>query len=175
MAIKLYHEEKIRPAEITSVDIMPHSRRLKHTNNPDPQTPLAAKFSVQYIVGRALQSGALRLDDFEGEAHFDEEVRNLMTRMHAHPHPDMPDDSAEQFGAEIIVTLTDGRIVSRRVNSLVGRGGEDPLSLEELWEKFSDCSGRVLPKHTVAEVFESLSSLEKIDNIQTITQLLKTA
>jgi len=173
MALKLYQEEKINPADIASVDIMPHGRRLKHTNNPDPHTPLAAKFSVQYIVARALLSGALRLSDFEGDAHFDKQARNLMAKMRAHPHPDMPDDSAEQFGAEIIVTLQDGRVVSRRVNSLVGRGGDDPLSAQELWEKFSDCSGRVLSASSVAHVFSRLLEMEKIDNIQTITALLK--
>jgi hypothetical protein len=45
----------------------------------------------------------------------------------------MPDDSPDQFGAEVIVALKDGRTVSRRINSLVGRGGDYPLTSEELW------------------------------------------
>lgn len=172
MAIKLHHEENLNPAQITSIEVMPHSRRLKHTNNPDPQTSLAAKFSVQYIVGRALLSGALRLGDFEREAHFDADVRALMAKMQTKSHPDMPDDSPDQFGAEIIVTLSDGRSLSRRINSLVGRGGNDPLSSEELWEKFSDCARRVMTEDRVLRAYNSLNTLEKIDDIRQITALL---
>ena len=50
---------------------MTHARRLPHTDNPDPRTPLAAKFSMQYAVARALVDGAVRLEHFEGDAHLD--------------------------------------------------------------------------------------------------------
>ena len=35
-----------------------------------------------------------------------------------------------------LVTLKDGRRLSRRVDQLVGRGGDDPMSSDEIWEKF---------------------------------------
>ena len=172
MALKLRQEEDIVPDDILAVDIMPHGRRLPHTNNPDPQTSLAAKFSVQYVVARALANGAVRLDDFEGEAHFDPKVRAIMAVTQARPHPDMPDDSDEQFGAEVQVTFKDHRVITRRVNSLVGRGGDNPLSNEELWEKFYDCAKRVLPKQDVPPLFERLESLEKVADIGLVTRLL---
>ncbi|MEI7570136.1 MAG: MmgE/PrpD family protein [Alcaligenaceae bacterium] len=53
MALQLRQEETFSPQDIEKVDILPHRRRLPHTNNPDPQTPLAAKFSVQYAVATA--------------------------------------------------------------------------------------------------------------------------
>jgi 2-methylcitrate dehydratase PrpD len=172
MALKLRQEESIDLETIASIDILPHRRRLPHTNNPDPQTPLAAKFSVQYAVARALVQGAVRLDDFEGEAHFDAKVREVMAKTKAQPHPDMPDDSPDQFGAEVIITMKDGKKMARRINSLVGRGGDYPLTSEELWEKFYDCAKRVLPKQDVPPLFERLESLEKVENVQQITRLL---
>ncbi|MEI8401040.1 MAG: MmgE/PrpD family protein, partial [Alcaligenaceae bacterium] len=117
MALQLRQQETCSPQDIEKVDILPQRRRLPHTNNPDPQTPLAAKFSVQYAVARALVDGAVRLDDFEGDAHFDSKVRAIMAKTTAMPHPDMPDDSPDQFGAEVIVALKDGRTMSRRINS----------------------------------------------------------
>ena len=172
MALQLRQEETFSPQDIEKVDILPHRRRLPHTNNPDPQTPLAAKFSVQYAVARALVNGAVRLDDFEGEAHFDSNVRAIMAKTTAMPHPDMPDDSPDQFGAEVIVALKDGRTVARRINSLVGRGGDYPLTSDELWEKFNDCAKRVLPANEIPALFAKLENLEKIKNIRDLTPLL---
>ena len=172
MALQLRQQETFSPQDIEKVDIMPHRRRLPHTNNPDPQTPLAAKFSVQYAVARALVDGAVRLDDFEGDAHFDSKVRAIMAKTTAMPHPDMPDDSPDQFGAEVIVALKDGRTVSRRINSLVGRGGDYPLTSEELWEKFNDCAKRVLPVNDIPALFAKLEKLEQIKNIRELTPML---
>ena len=42
-------------------------RRLPHTDNPDPRTPLGAKFSIQYVVARALADRAVRLEHFEDD------------------------------------------------------------------------------------------------------------
>ncbi len=175
MALQLRREEAIRPADVEHIEILPHCRRLPHTDNPDPRTPLAAKFSVQYAVARALVDGALRLKDFEGEAHMDAEVRSLMARTRARPHPDMPADAAEQFGAEVRITLRDGRVLARRIDNLVGRGGDNPLSLQELWEKFSDCASRALPAAQVAPLFERLQRLEKLDDLRDTTRMLAVA
>jgi hypothetical protein len=37
---------------------------------------------------------------------------------------------------------------SRRVDDMAGRGGDHPISGEELWEKFDDCARRALPSRT---------------------------
>lgn len=175
MALQLRREEPLKIEEIEKIEILPHKRRLPHTDNPDPQSPLAAKFSVQYAVCLALIKGALRLDDFEGGAHFDPDIRKLMAKTIARAHPDMPDDSPEQFGAEVIITLTSGRKLSRRVNSLIGRGGDNPLSAEELWEKFSDCAQRALPASVVRPLFDTLQVFENIKDIRQITALMQSA
>ena len=172
MMLALRDEEGIRAGAVAGIEIMPHRRRLPHTDNKDPQTPLAAKFSVQYAVARALQDGAVRLGHFEGAAHLDPAIRAIMDRITTRPHPDMPDDAVEQFGAEVRVTLHDGRVLSRRVDGLVGRGGDNPMSADELWEKFYDCGRRALPKQDILPLFERLESLEKVPDIGDITRML---
>jgi 2-methylcitrate dehydratase PrpD len=172
MMLLLRQEEGITAEDVAEVKIMPHRRRLPHTDNPDPQTPLAAKFSVQYVVARALLDGTVRLAHFEGTAHLDPAIRRIMVRTTTLPHPDMADDAAEQFGAEIQVTLHSGKTLSRRIDGLIGRGGDNPLSSEELWEKFQDCGRRALPKQDLLPLFERLESFEKIADVGDITRLL---
>src|SRR5712671_2329574 len=43
-------------------------------------------------------------------------------------------------------------LLSRRIDDMAGRGGDHPMSSEELSEKFDDCARRALPKHNSANV-----------------------
>ncbi len=170
--LALRKEGGIHPDNIAKIDVMPHGRRLRHTNTPDPRTPLQAKFSVQYVVARALLDGAVRLGHFEADALLQPAIRALLAKTTATPHPDMADDAAHQFSAEIRVTLNDGRVVSRRIDNLVGRGGTYPMTTDELWEKFSDCGVRSLLKRDLRLLFERLAALETVPDIRELTALL---
>lgn len=172
--LRLAREENLRPDDVAKLDVMPHRRRLRHTNNPNPQTVLEAKFSVQYVTARALLDGAVRLKDFETGAPQEAPVRALLARTEAQPHPGMPDDSPDQWGAEVIATLRDGRRLSRRVNDLIREAGPDLMTREELWAKFEDCASRALPRTRVAALFELLETLDSLDSVSAVTQLMDT-
>lgn len=172
MALALRREEGVEVGDIDAITVLPHGRRLRHTNTPRPETPLEAKFSVQYVVARALKDGAVRLRDFEGEAHAEPAIRQLLDVTTARPHPDMPDASPQQWGAEVVLALKDGRTLSRRVDDLVGRGGDNPMSRDELWDKFEDCAARALPRDRIAPLFERLGALEEVDDVGQLTRLL---
>src|SRR4051812_28716979 len=111
--------EGVQPVAIEAIEILPHGRRLRHTNTPDPRTPLEAKFSVQYVVARALADQAVRLQHFEPAAVMEPRIRALLARTQARPHPDMADDAPAQWGAEVIVTTKDGRRLPPRVGDMV--------------------------------------------------------
>ena len=74
MMLALVREEGVTADGVKGIDILAHRRRLPHTNNPDPRTPLAGKFSIQYVTARALADGAVRLHDFEGDAVMEEQT-----------------------------------------------------------------------------------------------------
>ncbi|HSF20657.1 MAG TPA: MmgE/PrpD family protein, partial [Burkholderiales bacterium] len=52
--LKLAREHKPAADDIERVDVWTHTRRLEHTNRPEPKSDLDAKFSVQYCMARAL-------------------------------------------------------------------------------------------------------------------------
>lgn len=173
MALALRAEERPEIDAIRRIEILPHGRRLRHTDTPLPETPLEAKFSVQYAVARALVDGAVRLADFEGEAHADPRIRALLARTDARAHADMADDSPQQWGAEVILHMADGRRLSRRVDDMVGRGGANPMSEDELWAKFNDCAARSLPREQIAPLFERLQTIDTARSIRDVTRLMQ--
>jgi len=172
--IHLARTHDLKPEQVARIEIMPHARRLPHTDNPDPRTPLAAKFSMQYAVARALVDRAVRLEHFEGRAHFDPVVRGLMACTEARPHPDMPDASPLQWGAEVVVTTRDGQRLASRLDDFERRGpGGLPMSTAELWEKFEDCAKRALPRGNIAPLFDALGNIEALDGVADLTMLLE--
>ncbi|MGE0224510.1 MAG: MmgE/PrpD family protein [Acetobacteraceae bacterium] len=166
----------LHPGQVARIEVMPHLRRLPHTDNPDPRSPLGAKFSIQYCVARALTDRAVKLDHFEGDAHFDPAIRELMARVDAKPHPDMPADSPNQWGAEVIVHTTDGKRLASRRDDYPSRGPAGvPMTREELWTKFSDCGERALPRAQIAPLFEKLAGIETIGGAAELTRLLESS
>ncbi|HVB17050.1 MAG TPA: MmgE/PrpD family protein [Stellaceae bacterium] len=154
----------IAPDKVARIDSWTHPRRLAHTDRPDPQSGLDAKFSVQYCLARALLEGIIRLDHFEGEAFRDPAVRALMRRIHAAPHP----EDGEALGAEVRVTFDDGRVIAQRVGVALGRGPDNPLTPEALGAKFADCAGRALPPVQVAEVQRLLLQLDEAASLRAV-------
>jgi 2-methylcitrate dehydratase PrpD len=173
MALRLRKEEGLSAEQIGGIEILAHRRRLPHTNNPDPRTPLQAKFSIQYATARALVDGAVRIRDFEGEAVMEERVRRMLPLIKTDAHPDMPDDSPKQFGAEVIVTTKEGKRLSRRIDHLVCRGGDYPMTDEELFEKFEDCASRALAHDQIMPLYERLETLDKVADMTQVMRLLE--
>jgi 2-methylcitrate dehydratase PrpD len=164
----------LHPGDVETIEVMPHLRRLPHTDNPDPRTPLEAKFSIQYCVARALTDRAVRLDHFENGAENDPAVRALLPRIKARPHPDMPADAGFQWGAEVVVHTKDGRRLASRIDDYerCGPGGQ-MMTRAELWTKFSDCAERSLPKAAIAPLFDKLVSVTDVAAVTELTTLMR--
>ena len=169
--IELAHRHDLHPERIGRITVMPHARRLPHTDNPDPRTSLAAKFSMQYCVARALTDRSVKLADFEGAAPFDPTVRALMERLDVRPHPDM----AEAWGTEVVVETTDGERFAARLDDYPSRGpAGDPMTHRELWTKFADCAERSLPHTSLSAIFYMLSGIASLPSVSDLTAMLRT-
>jgi hypothetical protein len=71
------------------------------------------------------------------------------------------------------VTRVDGTVLAKRLDDY-RRPGPDglPIAHETLWQKFSDCAGRVLPQARIAPLFERLETLDEQPNLAPLMALL---
>ena len=164
--IKLAEAETIDPAQVTSLRIREHRMRLPHTDNPDPRSPLGAKFSLQYVTARALLNKDVRLGDFEGDAYREPAIRALLAVTSIEAFPD--EEPRREFAAEVTVELADGRILQGEAASALGRGPRDPMTDAEMWRKFSDCAARVLSPEQALVAYASLQRLDSDTPIRDI-------
>lgn len=172
-ALDLRAKTRLRPEDIARIEILPHGRRLKHTDTPHPVTELQAKFSVQYVVARALLDGAVKLSHFDEDAIADARITDVLSRVEARAHPDMADDAASQWSAEVIVHTADGQRVSERLDNLMADGGAVPKSASAMWDKFMDCAEAAqLPADMGGAVFERLETLDSAPDMALVLRMM---
>lgn len=162
----------LKAEDVAEIEILVHPRCLPHTNEPAPQTGLEGKFSIQYTTVRALTDGRVGFEHFEDAAVTGKEVRGLLSLVRAVEHPDMPADSKEQFGAEVVVTTKGGQKLTSRIDHQIGRGVPNPMSRDELWDKFRDCASRALAEPQIQPLFEILLDLDKVGAATDLTGIM---
>ena len=170
LALKRAH--RLKADDIARIDVWIHTRRLEHTNRPDPRTPLDAKFSVQYCVARAATDGRIMIDDFEVDAIQDAAVRRLLPKIHAAPYTTAQFPAENHFGAEVRVETKDGRTLSHKVDQPFGRTVENPLPPERLKEKFENCAARALSRERIASVYSTIQGLEDLKDVRELTAII---
>ena len=158
--------------EVEHVRSWTHPRRLRHTDRPDPSSGLDAKFSVQYVLARALEKGRLELGDFTDARVAEPKVRERMARVAAEPHPEADIASTEHFFAEVTVCLRDGSTISQRVERPLGRDRDHPLPEGALERKFLDCARLALSETAALALRDALLSLERVSDLRDLSALL---
>lgn len=158
---------------VARVDSWTPERGLMHTDRPEPNSTLDAKFSVQYCVARALLEGKVVLEHFEGDAYREPAVRKFLQRVHAAPYTGKLFSDDDPFDAEVKVTLKDGRAFTAHVDRPLGRTADNPIPIERIKSKFENCALRALPAATVAAVCSKIESLEDAASMREITSLLE--
>ncbi|MBM9593864.1 MmgE/PrpD family protein [Roseitranquillus sediminis] len=174
-ALELRKAESLTAEDIDAIEVMPHPRRLRHTDTPRPRTPLEGKFSVQYVVARALADGAVSLRHFEPDAVTEPRIVALLERLEARGHPEMDDTTASQWAAEVVVRTKDGRTLSHRIDDLMAGGRTMPASPASLFDKFEDCAERALPSDRVAALFERLETIDTVKDMAAVGRMLMAA
>jgi 2-methylcitrate dehydratase PrpD len=167
-----------RPDDVTRIEASVHSRRLAHTNRPEPNSALDAKFSLQYVMARALTDGHIGLSDFENDAYLDPHVGSLLNRVSVSAYDEtgaggFADDN--HFGGFVRVTLRDGTVMQSQVQQPLGRTSANPLPADRLREKFMLCAQTVLRKDAIAPIADAVENVEGLDSMRRITALIEAA
>ena len=172
--LDLVRTHNFKPDDVERIEAWTHTRRLEHTNRPNPQSELDAKFSVQYCLARAVTDRKVAIEQFEGDAYKDKKVRDVMSRVQAAAYTTAQFPADNHFGAEVKVTLRDGKVHAKKVDQPYGRTSANPLTPELLKEKFVNCARRVLPEARVAQLYAGIENIEKLDDVRELTALAAT-
>nr|WP_275695729.1 MmgE/PrpD family protein [Streptomyces noursei] len=170
-AIALHRKRRFTPEDVERIDIVVDRRCLPHTDRPVLPEPLAGKFSLQYVVARALLEGGIGSAHFEDEAYLSSRIRQLMNRTRVSVAAASWSGDVRVPAEVTVFTVTGGALRQMAEDSPV-----DPTEVlhpPNLWEKFSECVGRVVGQADVSRVVSVLERFAEFADVRDATRVLE--
>lgn len=162
----------IKAADIDSI----HVDVAQHTYNRIafrmPATGLQGKFSMNYLLARALIDGKVSLDAFTEAAVRDANVLKLAEKVEMRPDPTLKPSADGSRPCRVSIRLANGQTHFREAKYAKG-SPEIPMTPDEVRTKFMDCSGRAISDEAATQVMRYVEQLETLEDITPLCRLLK--
>ena len=130
----------------------------------NPKTGLEGKFSIYYCLALALAEGSVGENMFTTQKMAESLITDLQKKITIEINPEFDEATAELF-----IKIRDGAVYSQRVSTPKGDPG-NPLSFDELVQKFSALASTVLDGRKSEAIVDCLN---KFEELQDVTDLVK--
>jgi 2-methylcitrate dehydratase PrpD len=174
--LKIMQENNLRAQDVTQVKlgileagfpIILEPRELKY----NPRTVVDAQFSMPFGAALALLYGKAGLDEYTEANLNSPQVRELMSRVSCVADPELDKVYPREWPASVEIITKDGRKLSTRIDYPKG-DPENPLSWEELIQKFNYLAAPVFSADRRAEIVSRVRSLETEPTVSGLANLL---
>jgi 2-methylcitrate dehydratase PrpD len=168
---KVLKTNPIDPKKVERVEIRTYSQAL-HLDNRNPKNSNAVRFSLPFLIAIYLLNRKLDDDDILSFNQRINDIKNLSDRVTLIEEESFNRDPLKR-PTGIKIYLSTGEVFESFVENCLG-GDDYPFKESELLEKFKRLSTDILGKESCEKLILLIMGLEKIDNIQKITNLLRT-
>jgi 2-methylcitrate dehydratase PrpD len=169
---KLVIDNEVAPDDIVAIRVRAGSNILDPLRYEFAHNELEAKFCPAFMVSAIALRRKAGVHEFNDEFVRSEPVRALMRRVQRVHDPEIEARGWEKIRSTVEVDIADGRTLVQPADERYRGGPELPFTRDELFEKFGDCATIVLDRDRVAKVFAALESLESVEHIGRLVELL---
>jgi len=175
--IEIMKENKLSVQEVERVtlgvlkagfSIVVEPKELKY----NPKSIVDAQFSMPFGAAVALLYGRASLDQYTVDNIESPEVKEMMGKVHCVSAPELDRLFPKQWPASVEIITKNGRKFSTKVEYPKG-DPENPLSWQEIEEKFEKLSSAVFPQNNRKQILSRLRLLDAETNICDLTSLLQ--
>lgn len=156
--------EGLLAEDVERIEIATYGKALEVAGNPQPRTSYEAKFSLPYCVAVALATGSARLEAFTEERLKDEAISRLVAATALSTDPQADAAYPRQRAATVIVHTRDGRRLSFHAPTRKG-DPDNPLSDDEISEKFMELAGPVIGAGDARELLAVLWRIQSVADL----------
>jgi 2-methylcitrate dehydratase PrpD len=165
LAIDLAKKHNLTAADIDSVTVKTYQVALDITDNPQPTTVYASKFSLQFCTALAILKRRGGLMDFTEEALEDSVIRSLMEKVQIGVEPAIHNAYPEKWGSSLEIRLINGDVLRKQSEYPKGDPENQPTK-EEMVAKFRQLAND-LPTEQVQSYVNRVLKLETLPNVNT--------
>ncbi|SER68595.1 MmgE/PrpD family protein [Psychrobacillus sp. OK032] len=166
LLIEVFKERKPIFEEIESITVKSYKAAIDITDNNDPATEYAAKFSLQFCSALAILTGSAGLADFNESNLWDSQIRQLLKKVKVSIDPQINANYPEQWGATVDVLLANGETIQKQSDFPKG-DPENAVTADELIEKFTNMTNDI--NHTrKQQIIKNILELELMENTESL-------
>jgi 2-methylcitrate dehydratase PrpD len=168
--LKIIKEHQIKAEEVEKVTlgilragfpIIVTPEELKY----NPKSVVDAQFSMPFGAAVALLYGKAGLKEFQVGVIQSQPVREMMRKVECVVDPELERTFPKQWRATAEIVTTNGKSYSTTVEYPKG-DPENPLSWEEMTERFHEFTGQVMKKDQRLKIVEEVRGLEGIKDLR---------
>jgi 2-methylcitrate dehydratase PrpD len=137
-----------------------------------PKTHVDAQFSLPYITAVAISRNRTGVDEFKKETFTDPAILELASKVSAEFDPEAEKVYPKAYPATMIAKMKDGSEVTAHVDYPKG-DPENPVTMEEVEAKFTMLTEDYLDSDKRKKFIETVKSIEQLDDISVIADLIK--
>jgi 2-methylcitrate dehydratase PrpD len=137
----------------------------------EPKDISSAQFSAPFCMGMALVKGSCGLRDFVEENLDDRMILDIAHKVRVELDEEVQSLYPANRGGRVSIRMSDGTVLTERVLDLKG-SPTNPMTREEVEDKFYGLACMVLPSERVLRVVDVVRNLNEVDDIFSLTSLL---
>lgn len=167
---KILSAHNIQPEDIISITDDTYSTAVQTTNNPYPENPYAAKFSVQFCIAAAIVLKDLSDRTFTVENINNPVIKDVMSKIKVNVNKKLDDEFRQdpnQWSHRLTIRLKDGTVITEQVDYPIG-DFKNPFDWAMADNKFRLLTSDIVSKERVNALLDAFHNLENIDDVNEI-------
>ncbi len=167
----LVREHNVVPEQVQRIDVGVNSHVPNALIHTRPTTALQGKFSLQFQMSIGVLERAAGIAQFVDAKVRDPRTQEMMERVFVHVDPEIEALGYNEMRMTVAITLTDGRRLFGRADRAKGHPRQ-PMSRDDLREKFLDCAGLVMPLDRAESLLAHLWDIRLVDRTADLAPML---
>ena len=169
--IQMRAEHRITPEMIEHVDVEVPADTAAPLTYRVPRVGLEGKFSMPYLIARALMDGNVTLETFTNEAVRNPQALQLLERVEMKVDPNLQSGSDGSRPGRVTIKLRGGQTYALLQQFPKG-SPQVPMTSAELLAKFRGCTRGVMKDATAERALDYVDRLDRLPTINPLVSLL---
>ena len=167
--VKMLKGRNIRPEDVESVEVTMGRGQVTCLIHERPQNRYQAQFSGQLAIAAAVILGKLDVDGTADEVVQRADMQAFYPKVKLKPVDEFdPRDPVFSPTESVRMVLRNGEVLESGPIASVPGYASEPLTTEQLWGKFAECTAKT---HTPAQARELFDVLQKVDSLSSAAQV----
>lgn len=166
-AVKMLAGRRLGPDDIAEIEVTMGRGQTAVLVNQRPKTGLEAKFSEPFAMAAAVILGRMGVAEVTDAVVQRADIQAFFPKVKLNAVDEYDTrDPAHSPTERVVIRLDHGDVLDSGPVGVIRGHAYDPMSVEELWEKFAECTARTHAKPEARRLFEMLQAVEELPSVR---------